>query len=93
MHRTKILGVDFSQEMLDIANERILHKEIKNLKLQHGDVCELAFEDERFDIVFSMNGVHAFLPQKHKAFYEMYRVLKPEVFFLGSLYKRETWYN
>ncbi len=88
MHRTKILGVDFSQEMLDIANERILHEEIKNLKLQHGDVRELAFEDERFDIVFSMNGVHAFPPQKHKAFYEMYRVLKPGGLFLGSFYIR-----
>ena len=90
MHRTKILGVDFRKEMLDIANERILHKEIKNLKLQHGDVCELAFEDERFDIVFSMNGVHAFLPQKHKAFYEMYRVLKPGGLLGIFLYKRDV---
>lgn len=86
MQNAKILGVDFSQEMLDIANERILREKIENVKLQHGDVRELTFENERFDLALSMNGIHAFPPQKHKAFYETYRVLKRGGIFLGCFY-------
>ena len=86
MQNARILGVDFSQEMLDIANERILREKIENVKLQHGDVRELTFENERFDLVLSMNGIHAFPPQKHKAFYEIYRVLKRGGIFLGCFY-------
>ncbi|MGI6573296.1 MAG: class I SAM-dependent methyltransferase [Fermentimonas sp.] len=64
------------KKMLDIANQRFLHEKINNVKLQHGDVCKLTYENERFDAVLSMNGFHAFPTQKHKAFSETYRVLK-----------------
>ncbi|HHU96387.1 MAG TPA: class I SAM-dependent methyltransferase [Petrimonas sp.] len=86
MQNAKILGIDFSQEMLDIANQRFLHEKINNVKLQHGDVCKLTFENERFDAVLSMNGFHAFPTQKHKAFSETYRVLKQGGIFLGCFY-------
>ncbi|NLL28633.1 MAG: class I SAM-dependent methyltransferase [Bacteroidales bacterium] len=86
MHNAKILGVDFSQNMLNIASERILQENIENLKLLRGDVCNLTFEDERFDVVLSMNGFHAFPTEKHKAFSETYRVLKKGGIFLGCFY-------
>ncbi len=86
MRNAKIVGVDFSQDMLNIANERILREKIENLTLHHGDVCNLKFENERFDVVLSMNGFHAFPSDKQKAFSETYRVLKPGGIFLGCFY-------
>ena len=86
MRNAKIVGVDFSQEMLDIANERIKRENIENLTLQHGDVCKLEFENERFAVVLSMNGFHAFPSEKHQAFSETYRVLKPGGVVLGCFY-------
>lgn len=86
MKSAKILGVDFSQDMLNIANQRILQEKIENVTLQQGDVCNLKFETERFDVVLSMNGFHAFPTQKHKAFSETYRVLKTGGVFLGCFY-------
>jgi ubiquinone/menaquinone biosynthesis C-methylase UbiE len=40
-----------------------------------GDVGNLKFSNETFDIVLSMNGFHAF-PDKEKAFSETARVIK-----------------
>lgn len=88
MKNAKIVGVDYSQDMLNIANERILRDNIENLTLLHGDVRELEFENERFDAVLSMNGFHAFPAQKHKAFSETCRVLKKSGIFLGCFYIR-----
>lgn len=86
MPNAKIVGVDFSKDMLSIANERVFREKIEIVSLQHGDVCNLKFENERFDAVLSMNGFHAFPTEKHRAFSETYRVLKPGGIFLGCFY-------
>ncbi|HOF81531.1 MAG: class I SAM-dependent methyltransferase [Bacteroidales bacterium] len=88
MRNAKIVGVDFSKDMLSIANERVFREKIENVGLQHGDVCKLAFENERFDAVLSMNGFHAFPASKYKSFCEIYRVLKRGGIFLGCFYVR-----
>ncbi len=75
--------------MLSIANERVFREKIENVGLQHGDVCKLAFENERFDAVLSMNGFHAFPASKYKSLCEIYRVLKRGGgIFLGCFYVR-----
>lgn len=86
MQKAKIIGVDYSQDMLNIASERILEEKNNNVTLQHGDVCKLAFENERFDAVLSMNGFHAFPAAKYKSFSETYRVLRKGGIFLGCFY-------
>ncbi|MGI5847689.1 MAG: class I SAM-dependent methyltransferase [Candidatus Cryptobacteroides sp.] len=86
MRNAEIVSVDFSKEMLAIANERILHEKIENVTLQHGDVRQLKFENGRFDAVLSMNGFHAFPSDKQKAFSETYRVLTSGGVFLGCFY-------
>ena len=68
--------------MLDIAQKRLTQPNINFIK---GDVGNLPFQDNYFDIVLSMNGFHAF-PDKDKAFKEIYRVLKKGGFFIGCFY-------
>ena len=85
MKNARITGLDYSQEMLDIAQYRISATKLSNLKLVQGDVGNLSFEDNRFDCVLSMNGFHVF-PDKPKAFAETFRVLKSGGMFLACFY-------
>ena len=76
MLRADIIGLDYSQDMLNQARVRFRQERIGNCRLIQGDVGALPFPDASFDIVLSMNGFHAF-PDKEKAYSEVFRVLKP----------------
>ena len=82
LKKSNIICIDISIDMLRIANKRINQP---NISLIKGDVGQLPFEDNFFDIVFSMNGFHAF-PDKKKAFNETWRVLKKGGYFIGCFY-------
>ena len=77
-----ITCVDISTDMLDKAKEKLKEE---NINLVRGDVGNLPFEDDYFDIILSMNGFHAF-PDKDKAFKEIWRVLKKGGYFIGCFY-------
>ena len=77
-----ITCVDISLDMLNQAKEKLRQP---NINLIRGDISCLPFEDNYFDIVLCMNGIHAF-PNKEKAFNEIYRVLKKGGFFIGCFY-------
>jgi ubiquinone/menaquinone biosynthesis C-methylase UbiE len=77
--------LDFSRDMLLQAEQRFKTAGIKNIACIRGDVGDLPFKDETFDIVLSMNGFHAF-PEKQKAFHETSRVLKKGGLFTGCFY-------
>ncbi len=82
MKKANITCLDYSEDMLSVAKERI-HGE--NIELVQGDVGNLQFNDESFDIVLSMNGFHVF-PDKDRAFFEVTRVLKKDGVLLSSFY-------
>ena len=83
--------LDYSEEMLNQAKEKVEKLKLTNIKFQQGDVGNLPYEDNCFDIVLSMNGFHAF-PDKEKAFQETYRVLKGGGKFCGCFYiKGQSW--
>ncbi len=82
MKKADITCLDYSEDMLNLARERISGK---NIKLVQGDVGNLQFHDETFDIVLSMNGFHVF-PDKDRAFSEVTRVLKKDGILLSSFY-------
>ena len=69
----EITCLDYSEDMLSQARSRL--GAFENVKTLQGDVGNLPYEKESFDIVMSMNGFHAF-PDKKAAFRETYRVLK-----------------
>lgn len=91
-----ITCLDYSEGMMNRARERAEEANIKNISFVQGDVGKLPFEDESFDIVLSMNGLHVF-PDKDAAFAETFRVLKKGGIFCGCTYikgecKRTDWF-
>ena len=91
-----ITCLDYSEKMMDSARKRARELNISNVNFVQGDVGDLKFGDETFDIVVSMNGFHAF-PDKQAAYDETYRVLKKGGMFMGCFYvknenKRTDWF-
>ncbi|MBQ7265355.1 MAG: class I SAM-dependent methyltransferase [Firmicutes bacterium] len=80
MKNAHITCLDYSTDMLEQAKNRL-----PDIKMLQGDVGNMKFDDESFDIVLSMNGFHVF-PDKEKAFSETYRVLKKGGVLLSCFY-------
>jgi len=87
MKKADITALDYSIDMLVQAQTRFIDFKIHNVKCVQGDVLNLPFESDSFDIIFSMNGFHAF-PNKDIAFKETVRVLKKGGIFCGCFYIR-----
>lgn len=85
MPQAEITCIDYSEAMLKQAYALFNHHSLSNVKCLAGDVGNLQFLDNTFDIVLSMNGFHAF-PDKEKAFKETARVLKKGGMLIGCFY-------
>lgn len=79
----EVIGLDFSEKMLEVAQSRTAH--IENLSLVQGDAMALDFPDDAFDTVTIGFGLRN-LPDYNQGLKEMYRVLKPG----GTLVVLET---
>ena len=91
-----ITCLDYSADMMKVAQHRAEKMGLSNVQFRQGDVGALPFEDGSFDLVLSLNGFHAF-PDKEAAFQETFRVLKPGGTFCGCFYiaeqnKRTDWF-
>ena len=94
--RADITCLDYSTEMMAHAQMRAEVMGIRNVRFCQGDVGQLPFDDESFDLVLSLNGFHAF-PDKAAAYAETRRVLKKGGIFCGCFYvqgekKRTDWF-
>lgn len=92
----QITCLDYSADMMASAKKKAEIAGIRNVTFRQGDVGDLPFEEETFDIVLSMNGFHAF-PDKEAAYRETFRVLKKGGTFCGCFYirggcKRTDWF-
>ena len=90
-----ITCLDYSSDMMRQVQEKAKRLHLK-ITFRQGDVGELPYEDDTFDIVLSLNGFHAF-PDKEAAYREVFRVLKPGGTFCGCFYvrgehKRTDWF-
>jgi len=74
---TKIIGIDISEGMLKVGQEKIKAKGLQNvIELKLGDSENLAFNDSTFDAYTVGFGVRNFV-NLEKGLSEMLRVLKP----------------
>ncbi len=85
--QVRIVGVDYSSQMLAIAHQRLQALAVPNVALAQADVASLPFADGSFDCIISMNGMQCF-PDKEQALKEMSRVLRPGGLFVSSFYIR-----
>lgn len=79
---TKLIASDISENMLAVAKNKLSHLDID---WQIIDAQELPFSDNSIDLVVCCFG-YMFVPDKQKAFEEVYRVLKP-----GGQFLFTTW--
>lgn len=79
----KVIGLDFSEEMLAKARNNAGKHGFTNVIFVAGDIEDLPLENNQFDVVIS-NCVLNLVPDKNKAFTEILRVLKPSGHFCVS---------
>ncbi len=72
----KVVGLDFSKNMLKIGQEKIDNLQLNQVKLVHGNAMELPFEDNSFDYVTIGFGLRN-VPDYMTVLKEMKRVVKP----------------
>jgi len=79
----KVIGIDMTQEMIDKANENKSKLGYDNVEFKFGEIESMPLEDNLADVVVS-NCVLNLVPDKDKAFEEIYRILKPGAHFCVS---------
>ncbi|MDZ7741109.1 MAG: arsenite methyltransferase [Bacteroidota bacterium] len=70
-----VWGIDFAGAMLTKARQNAKKLGFENVAFLKGDIEDMPFEDNRVDVVIS-NCVLNLVPDKEKAFSEIFRVLK-----------------
>ncbi len=71
----RVIGVDFTPEMIAKAKENALKLGYANVEFRQGDIEDLPLSGNMVDVVVS-NCVLNLVPDKKKAFAEMHRVLR-----------------
>lgn len=76
----KVIGVDFTEAMIAKARENAEKLGFNNVEFRQGDIDNLPVTSNKADVIVS-NCVLNLVPNKHKVFSEIYRVLKPGAHF------------
>lgn len=72
----RIIGLDMTEEMIDKARENSAKLGYENIEFILGDIENMPIANNTADVIVS-NCVLNLVPDKEKAFSEIYRVLKP----------------
>ncbi|TCT25579.1 2-octaprenyl-6-methoxy-1,4-benzoquinone methylase /demethylmenaquinone methyltransferase [Melghiribacillus thermohalophilus] len=72
----EVIGLDFSQNMLSVGEEKIKELNLSNVSFIHGDAMALPFQDNTFDYVTIGFGLRN-VPDYMQVLREMTRVVKP----------------
>jgi ubiquinone/menaquinone biosynthesis C-methylase UbiE len=71
-----VIGIDMTQEMINVATRNQLKLGYDNVEFRLGEIENLPLDDNSADVIIS-NCVLNLVPDKQKAFNEIYRSLKP----------------
>ncbi|MBS4534315.1 methyltransferase domain-containing protein [Clostridium sp. D2Q-14] len=86
----EVVGIDISDEMLDIAKEKAKGKKL-DIEFYNMDIYDLKFDDNEFDGAFSM-AAFEFVEDTEKALDEIFRVIKSEgQVLIGTINKDSNW--
>lgn len=72
----RVIGIDMTEEMIDKANKNKEKLGYKNIEFYLGEIENIPLESNTTDVIIS-NCVLNLVPDKKKAFEEMYRINKP----------------
>ena len=72
----KVIGVDMTKEMLDLARRNAEESPYDNVEFREGEIEALPVDDDTVDVIIS-NCVINLSPDKPAVFREAFRVLKP----------------
>lgn len=72
----KVIGIDFTETMIEKARANAEKIEYNNVEFRFGDLEDLPVTSNKADVIIS-NCVLNLVPNKHKVFSEIFRVLKP----------------
>ncbi len=72
----KVVGLDFSVNMLSVGIKKKLQSKMKHVEFEHGNAMELPFDDDQFDYVTIGFGLRN-VPDYLQVLKEMHRVVKP----------------
>ena len=73
---SEVVALDLTHEMLQVAEQEAIKRQLSNIRYLEGDAQKLPCEDASFDIVVCRQAAHHF-PQVRQAVQEWQRVLKP----------------
>ena len=79
----KVIGIDMTEQMIEKANRNNSKLGYKNVEFRFGDIEAMPLEANIADVIVS-NCVLNLVPDKEKAFNEIYRILKPGAHFCVS---------
>jgi len=79
----KVIGLDMTEEMVEKANANKIKVGFKNVEFRLGEIESMPLENNTADVVIS-NCVLNLVPDKRKAFSEIFRILKPGAHFCVS---------
>jgi arsenite methyltransferase len=72
----KVIGVDFTEAMITRARDNAEKLGLNNVEFRLGDIDDMPVTANKADVIVS-NCVLNLVPNKHKVFGEVFRVLKP----------------
>lgn len=72
----KVIGIDFTEAMIDKARNNAENLGFNNVEFRYGDIEKMPVTANKADVIVS-NCVLNLVPDKVKAFSEIFRVLKP----------------
>lgn len=78
-----IHGIDFSANMIEIAQEKADSQNIQNVTFEHASIDNLSIPDQTYDAVLGLNVLHL-LGNKEAAIAKVYNFLKPGGYFITS---------
>ena len=76
----KVIGIDFTEQMIAKARQNAEKLGFNNVEFRQGDIDSMPVTSNKADVIVS-NCVLNLVPNKHKVFSEIFRVLKPGAHF------------